>query len=60
MAVRLLKDQHGVEHPGARERDGLFAHVIERTLGLNAAIWNNWNVGTFAKSSITAYDHSPA
>jgi hypothetical protein len=55
-----LKGQLGIEHPGARERDGLFARVIQRILALNAAIWHNWNIGAFSKRSITAYDHCPA
>lgn len=52
-----LKGQLGIEHPAARERDGLFARVIQRILALNAAVWHNWNTGAFSKRSITAYDH---
>jgi hypothetical protein len=55
-----LKGQLGIERPGAHERDGLVARVIQRILALNAAIWHNWNTGAFSKRSITAYDHCPA
>lgn len=55
-----LKGQLGIEHPGARERDGLFTRVIQRILALNTAVWHNWNIGAFPKRSITAYDHCPA
>lgn len=55
--IATLKEQLGIEHPGAHEPTGLFARVVQRILALNAAVWHNWNTGAPVKRSITLYDH---
>ena len=55
--IGTLKDQFGIEHPGAHKPDGLFTRVIQRLLALNAGIWHNWQTGAQRKRSLIAFDH---
>ncbi len=58
--IGALKQQLGLEHPGAHKPDGLFTRIVQRLLALNAAVWHNWATGTQQKRSLIAYDHCPA
>jgi hypothetical protein len=55
--IDTLKDQLGIEHPGAHEPRGLYARVVQRILALNAAVWHNWTTDPPIKRSLIAYDH---
>ena len=55
--IWTLKHQLGLDHPGGRIPQGLWARVVQRLLALNAAIWFNWQIGTPVKRSLIAYDH---
>jgi len=55
--IWTLKNQLGLERHQARTTEGLWARVCQRVCALNAAIWNNWQVGAPVKRSLVAYDH---
>jgi hypothetical protein len=55
--IGTLKDQFGIEHPGAHKPDGLFTRVVQRLLALNAGIWQNWMISAERKRSLITYDH---
>ena len=55
--IGTLKDQLGIEHPGAHKPDGLFTRVVQRLLALNAGIWHNWAIGAERRRSLIALDH---
>jgi hypothetical protein len=55
--VTDFKNQLGLERHGGRVPAGLWAHMVQRLLALNAAIWHNWQIGAPVKRSLIAYDH---
>jgi hypothetical protein len=36
---------------------GPWARIVQRLLALNAAIWQNWQIGALVKRSLIGYDH---
>jgi hypothetical protein len=36
---------------------GPWARIVQRLLALNAAIWQNWQIGAPVKRSLIGYDH---
>lgn len=54
--IDTLKGQLGLEGHGGRTLAGVFTRVAQRLLGLAAAIWFNWQLGTPGRH-LVAYDH---
>jgi hypothetical protein len=52
-----FKGQLDLERHGGRTIAGVCARVVQRVLGLTAAIWHNWRCGAPVLRSLTPYDH---
>ena len=52
-----LKTKLSLERHGGHSPHGVFVRVLQRLLGLTAAIWHNHHSGQPTSRSLTAYDH---